>query len=129
MPESITQHWNNYDSGGTAINASKSYSGGSEIKITESIPDSSTDLLTVITLDVSAVQALYIISDQVLLLEPNNGTTPDDPMTLVANVPYVWNTDSQDALFFGTDWTALYVTNSSGSAANLRIRGVVDVTP
>ena len=129
MAESVTHEWAHID-GSENLAASKTYSGGTKLRVTETIPIGATNLnLSNVTLDVSAVKAFEVVADQALLLEPNNGTTPNSPMTLVANVPYRWNTDSYDAFFFGTDWTALFVTNASGVEATLKIRAILDPTP
>lgn len=95
----------------------------------ESIPDSSTDLAVTYSLDVSAVVGFFMVSDAAVTIETNDGTTPDDTMTLTAGVPYVWYTGKPEAFAFTTDITALYVTNSSGGAARLQIKALSDATP
>lgn len=52
-----------------------------------------------------------------------------DTLTLVANVPYQWTTDSYDTFLLDTDVTKFYVTNSSGVSANLQIKALQDATP
>lgn len=129
MSESVTHRWD-HTQDSELISNSKAYTSGGMIRVTETIAIGASDLsLPNVKLDVSAVKAFEIIADQALLIEPNSATIPDAPMTLVANVPYRWNTDSYDAFFFTVDWTGLFVTNSSGVAATLKIRGVYDVTP
>jgi len=128
MSESLVQQWNSVN-GDERLLASQTYSGGQKIAVTESIPQNSTDLQLIVTLDVTAVKAIYILSDVAMLLEPNSGSAPDDPITLVAGVPYIWNTDSYDALFFGADWTSIYITTGAVGAGTLKIRAITDVTP
>lgn len=109
--------------------AGQTVSGDGMPNIDATIPDSSTDLQIAYTLDVSTVTGFYMISDAAITIETNDGTTPADTVTLAASVPYVWYTGKPDAFIFGTDVTDLYVTNSSGGAANLQILAVVDATP
>ncbi|OHB82795.1 MAG: hypothetical protein A2V98_25885 [Planctomycetes bacterium RBG_16_64_12] len=109
--------------------ASKSYSGGSTPRLDESIPDESTDLLVNYALDVSAIQAIHIQSDQDITVKTNSSSVPDETLALVAGVAYVWTTDSYFANVLETDITKFYVTNASGAAANLVIEAVVDPTP
>lgn len=128
ISHTITISW---DGGGTPISKASTISFGSEINLDESIADSSTDLLVAFTLDVSALKSFFMVSDQAITVETNNGTTPDDTFTLAANVPIVWDVNSGAANPFASavDVTALYVTNSSGSAATLQIRCGYDPTP
>jgi hypothetical protein len=115
--------------GNETTTANNSVTAGQLISIEEAIPDSSTDLLVALSVDVSQIRGVYIESDQALLLETNDGSSPDDTLTLVAGIPYVWYTSKYDALFcIGDDITALYVTNASGETANLKIKLLIDPT-
>lgn len=115
---------------GRQITAANNYSGGAQASVSESIPDSSTDLQVTFALDVSAIKSIYIKSDQNITLETNNGSTPDDTLTLLAGVPYIWHTDSYFTNLLTTDITTdIFITNSSGSAALLEIEVVTDPTP
>jgi hypothetical protein len=86
------------------------------------------DQLVALVLDVSQVKAIVILSDQDLTLETNNSGTPVDTLALKANVPYFWYTNKPQVLAFGTDITALYVTNASAAIASLKIEILVDPT-
>ncbi len=116
-------------SGGvTAFNWFEEQTNAAENNISESIADSTTDGLVAYALDVSQVKNFAMWSDQIILVETNDGTTPADTISLSANQPYLWSAASYEPFLFGTDITALYVTNSSGSAATLNIRCVLDPT-
>ena len=80
-------------------------------------------------LDVSAVQAMYILADQDLTIETNDAESPDDTLSLKANKPYIWHTGGYFTNVFDTDITSLFVTNGSGTATNLYIRALVDPSP
>ena len=93
------------------------------------VPDSSTDLLVNMAIDVSQLQLLYIVSDQDVTLETNDGTTPTDTINLLANKPYIWKVGSYFANLLTADVTAFYFTNSSGAVATVDVEGVEDATP
>ena len=115
--------------GGITTDKTQAPSAGAGSSVSESIPDSSTDLNVGFNLDFSACKFFYINSDQDITVETNNGTTPDDTLTLLANVPYIWHVNSNHTFLIGTDITALFVTNASGSAALLTIEEIHDPTP
>ena len=96
-----------------------------------SVPDSSTDLQANIAIDVSLLKSFYLDSDQDVTVETNNGTTPDDTFTLKANSPVIWdeNDDQPNPFASAVDVTAVYITNSSGTAATVRFRIGQDSTP
>ena len=92
------------------------------------IANAVTDGLHELAVDVSQVKAVFILSDQDLTLETNSGGSPANTLALKANVPYIWYTNKPQALVFTTDITALYITNASGSTANLIAEFLVDPT-
>ena len=113
--------------GGESLGGAVTISGGLNVGINEAIPASQTDLEIIFALDVSAVLAFFIICDQDITIETNNGTTPDDTISLTANVPYWWRVGSAEAFALGTDVTSIFVTNTT--AATLKIQAIVDPTP
>ena len=110
--------------GGTAITISDE----SEFVLDAAVADSVTDGLHAMVLDVTQVKSIIIVSDQAVTLEFNNSTTGVPTIVLVANMPYVWTTNSYDTLILTADVTALYITNASGSTANVKIRALIDPT-
>jgi hypothetical protein len=122
----IRQAWT---SGARSISNETAYTGDAQSSIEAEIADSETDFLVNFALDVSQIAAIYIVSDQDITVETNDGSSPDDTLSLVAGVPYVWTTDSYDSCLLTVDITALYVTNSSGATATLQIEVVKDDTP
>ena len=100
----------------------------SEFVLDVAVADSVTDGLHAMVLDVTQVKSIIITSDQAVTLEFNNSTTGVPTIVLVANMPYVWTTNSYDTLILTADVTALYITNASGSVANVKIRALIDPT-
>lgn len=105
------------------------YADSAQLLIDEAIADSATDELVACVVDVSEIAAVYIVCDQAVTLEFNNSTTGVPTIVLVANVPYLWHTNSYFTNILTTDITALYVTNASGFTANLKLRFLYDSTP
>lgn len=114
---------------GKTLSDVKEYTGSISKSLEESVADSVTDGLVAFTLDISACKFLLITSDQDVILETNDGGTPIDTINLLANVPFLWTVDSYYVNLIGTDITALFFTNSSGSTANIKIESLEDATP
>lgn len=116
--------------GGVTLSQSVTSVASQEVNLDESIPDSSTDLEITFLIDQSAMVSIYIESDQDILLETNDGSTPTDELTIVANEPTLWTTNSvHDNPITADITTNIFITNSSGSTANLKIRALQDATP
>jgi len=114
---------------GRTLTKQNSYSGGSQLTVSEPIADSETDYEIAFALDVSEIAAIYIVSDQDVLFETNDGSSPDDTISLKAGVPYIWTEDSYHVCLLTTDITSIFITNASGAAAQLEIEVVFDPTP
>lgn len=95
----------------------------------ESIGDGETDFAVAFTLDVSACKAFFMVSTQDVTIETNDGATPIDTISLVANVPYLWIDGSYHAFLLTTDVTGLFVTNDSGATAKLTVYALADPSP
>ena len=103
---------------------------GIERNVSESIPDSSTDLEVDWVCDLSALFALIIVSDQDMTLKTNDAGAPIQTFLLKAGEAIPWSKNLVGLLNpITTDVTSIFLTNSSGSAANLRIRSLSDATP
>ena len=114
---------------GRTVQKSNDYSGDGEVNRSVDVPDSSTDKLMNIAIDVSQIKLIYIVSDQAMLIETNADDGSVDVITLVANQPYIWKTGDYFTNLLTTDVTCFYLTNSSGSAAVLDVLVVTDSTP
>ena len=115
--------------GGTTVSSSNVYSAAEEVRLAEAIPDESTDLQINIAIDVSEIASVFILASVDMTLETNSGADPDDTISLVAGVPYCWDTDSYDSCLLTEDIAALFLTNASGGAGTLRLECVYDPTP
>ena len=118
--------WGN---GARSLEGNKNYSAGLQVSLDEAFASDAADLELTVAIDVSEIKSLYIISDQDVKVETNDGTTPDDTIDLVANVPYVWTTDSYDTCKLTVDVTAFFLTQLAATAGTLKLECVVDPTP
>lgn len=131
LTHTFTRGWSN---GGSTLSKQIAVDAGAELNVDETIPASTTDALVAFAMDVSQLKGLYIVSNVALGLQFNDGTTPSNTITLVANRPYVWVfgdaaiRDTAGAVIT-TDITGVYVTNADAdNAALLQIRAIYDPT-
>lgn len=111
------------------LQASNAFTGTSLLEIDEPVADSETDKEITAALDVSAVKAMMILSDQDVLLEVNDGAGAGGSENLLAGIAYVWYETSYFTNKFSADWTSVFITNASGSTANIQILALTDATP
>lgn len=115
----------------------KTVTSSDESKLSQSysVADSQTDEQHAIDLDVSTIKSLYIVSTQVVTLEWNDASGTQGALALLANEPVLWwntqVTDGGNTLNpVGTaDITDFYVTNASGSTAEINVEIVYDASP
>lgn len=111
------------------VNTRLAISADQEVNTAPVVPDSSTDLQVNLAVDVSAMKSLHIVSDQDVTIETNDGSTPDDTLELTADVPILWYEGCGYSNPLTADVTALFITNDSGSSANVQVHILQDSTP
>ena len=116
---------------GSGISAVKvqSFSNVAHVQISEDVPTDETDLEIALVLDVDQIAFVYINSTQDVTFETNIAATPDNTIALTANNPYVWHTGSYHALLLTVDITKIFITNTSGSTAEVTVWALYDSTP
>jgi hypothetical protein len=120
----------NYNADGVArASMQAQLTGSASAAFDESIADSSTDEEVEISFPYANLQALRLISDQDVTIETNDGSAADDTITLEANVPLVWWDGCGHANPFSADVTSLFITNASGSSANVKGDFLWDAIP
>jgi hypothetical protein len=95
----------------------------------ETVATGETDSEINFDLDVSACTSFFLVSDQDVTFETNDGDTADDTLSLKAGVPYVWHEDAYVDFLLGTDVTSVFITNASGSTATIYCVALYDATP
>lgn len=117
-----------FQKGNDVIDKTVVSASGAENNLDEAIPDATTDGLVAWACDLTQMKSIYMVSDQDLSIDTNSAHPGTDEFELKANEPLVWTENCGLANPFSADVTALYVTNSSGSTANLKIRKLEDPT-
>lgn len=119
------------DIGGSRIGGKPfTYTSGSLRSISESIPNTDNNLVAFV-MDVTQIQALIIVAAAAMTLEWNDNAGTQGSLVLAANKVIAWDTDYPSIHpnpLGAVDFTALYVTNASGSAAQLDMRIIFDPT-
>lgn len=110
-----------------------SASQDSETNLDVTVPAETDDHQVAVEIDVSALESLFLLSDQDVTLETNDGSTPDDTFALKANEPVYWHKDSPlpNPFASGTDVTSLFLSNQNGAGvtADVKARILQDPTP
>lgn len=116
-------------SDGTQKTGTKAISADANVKLVNYSVPVAVDHQIIFPIDVSQVRAIHIQSDGALTLQTNDGTTPDDTLNLVADLPYQWCTADYNALLLTVDVVDIFVTNATSAAVSLTILVEYDATP
>jgi len=124
----IKQDW---ASGARGINGTKAYTGDGQTSEDVAVAKNASDLHVVIGIDVSEIQSVFMLCDQDLTVCTNDvaGGSPDETISLKANVPYIWTTDSYDSNLLATDITDLYLTEGDVAACTFQLEVLLESTP
>lgn len=87
----------------------------------ETVLDAATDFEIPWVCDLSLCSFVYMVSDQDLTLETNDGTTPDDTISLIAGIPIVYEGNAAVIAALTADITKVFATNSSGEDATITL--------
>lgn len=115
-------------SGGTSLNKTNTFTGDGRLSIEASVATGEENFEIDCVLDVSELSSLYIVSDQDVTFETNDGAAPPETIALLADVPYIWTSSSYHTNLLETDITALFISNTSGETAIVNIEFLYDCT-
>lgn len=115
--------------GGRTFNVSNSFTGTGHTRVVDESIAIAADNLVAWTLDLSQLKMLYIHSTQIVTLETNSSSAPDDTIILAAGQPLIWYTGYLYDNLITADVTQLFVTNASQAIATLNIECLFDATP
>ncbi len=109
----------------------KTYTGDEQVSQSFTVADAATDQQRTLNIDVSEMQMVYIVSDQDILMEWNDGAGAQGSIALQANVPFIEKlaADQYHAALMTVDVTDMYFTNTSGSTATIKIIVIQNNTP
>lgn len=114
---------------GGQTSVSKQYTAAGSIEIEETVPATTTHMPLSLAIDISQLKSIIISSDVALTLKTNSSSSPTDTLAIKAGVPYIWNVDSYDTCKITADVTSAFLTNATGGAATVTMRGLYDPTP
>ena len=107
--------------------------GSACVTVEETVATAETDKQILIpSIDISSLKFIYISSSVDVLLETNAiDATGGDALSLIAGEPYVWHVSSLDAKKLTADIgvNGAYITNVSGSSAEINMIFITDATP
>jgi hypothetical protein len=116
--------------GGSVIGETGKYEGDELLLIDDQV-DASGTLLGDVIVDVADLQAMYIYSDQEIVVTPKDGglATSDGPFTIPAKKAMWWNTDRQEACPLTGDIDEITFDNTANeTAANIKCGFLVHAT-
>jgi len=130
ISHTITRQYIPGPSGTTPISGSETLSWGSGPQISELIPSNQTNLAVAFAFTNSKLKAIAMSSDVNMTVKTNDGSSPQETITLVAGIPYIWTLTGSyigsAASPFGGNVTGLYVTNTT--SGTLTVAALVDPT-
>lgn len=128
MPSHV--HTLTYTRSGEQISKSVTLTADGEVNTDVSLTSTQSNKEADITLDVSAMSALYIRSDVGCVIKTNaTGTSASNTLTLEADKPLDWYLGCGMSNPLTVDVTKIYVTNSDATTGNVYWRSLQDNTP
>jgi hypothetical protein len=117
--------------GVTSIVVTASESVGATVTVDESVATGETNKQVTASVPSSGLKTFTITSDQDVTIKTNSSGSPQETFTIKANKPLAWITGGGggQASPIAGPVTALFVTNSSGSAARIQLLAGYDPTP
>ncbi len=107
---------------GTIASVQAIYNGEGEVDLDATVALSTTNKEFDIQFIKTDVISMIMYSDKVVTIKTNSSGSPSDTISLAANMPLVWNTDTPTAIPLAGNVTKIFVTNATATAAALKIR-------
>lgn len=108
------------------VSSSETLEGDVEVAISQTITASAANVEVLVALDVSALQSIVIKSSTDCTVKTNSSGSPDDTLTIVAGVPYVWTINSYEANQIGTDVSKIFITNGEAVEQTFQLLALSD---
>lgn len=108
---------------GTIVNQSLVNTGDTEgVDLDVTIAALATNVQFATPITIAQVQSLLLFSNQALTLKTNSSSTPQDTITMRANVPIVWTQSSFHSIPFAGNVTTMFFTNAGSNPAGVNVR-------
>lgn len=110
-----------------SIEATRVMSGDSQLNIVQVVAASTTNQEILAAIDISLAKLVAIKSTQPITIRTNNSGSPDNTLTLAANVPMIWRDGDYNNLFLTADVAKFFITNATAVDATVQILALVDL--
>lgn len=107
--------------------ASKTVSGN--VSLEETFPTGTTNGAMTIAFPATGLKMLCICSDKDVTVKTNSSGSPQETWNLKANQAFLWVENNPGSVPVAGAITAMYVTNSSGADATVKVIAGWDATP
>lgn len=118
----------NFTDGTSTVRRSVSQSFSAASCLNETVNTGETNKECKFICESTSLKSFYISSTQDVTVKTNSSGAPQETFTLLANKPQYWQTGMGTAPIAG-DVTTTFVTNASGTAADIIIFAGWDATP
>jgi len=113
---------------GTIASVTAIYVADSESNLDDTVAGSTTNKEFDLAITKSDVISMIMFSNEAVTLKTNSSGSPSDTISLAANMPLVWNTDSPVAIPLAGPVTKIFATNAGVAAAALKIRVLMKIS-
>ena len=103
------------------INATVTKTVSGNVSIEETVANSTTNGLIACSFPATGLKMFAIASDRDVTVKTNSSGSPQETWNLKANQPHVWFENDPGSAPVAGAVTALYVTNSSGADATIKL--------
>ncbi len=107
---------------GTIASVTATYTGEGEIDLNATVALSTTNKEFDIQFIKTDVISMIFFADKAVTIKTNSSGSPSDTISLAANMPLIWNTDSPVAIPLAGNVTKVFVTNATATNAAVKIR-------
>lgn len=111
------------------INATIAKTVSANIGIEEEVNTGVTNQLVACAFPATGLKMLAICSDKDVTVKTNSSGSPQETWNLKANQVFLWKEGDPGSVPVAGAVTALYITNSSGAAATVKLLAGWDATP
>ncbi len=111
---------------GTVTSITTSYSADEDINLSDTVLAGATNKEFDVAVTIANIKSMVLWSDKNLTIKTNSSSTPQETITLTANVQKVYTFDGAAPNFFSGNITKFFCTNAGIADAKLVFRALVN---